>query len=302
MSPPDQPKDRFFRRYLSIPRNAKKLLRWKLPAGLHKVVDWRTVNVRSSTFVDERLRRRESDLLIELRTKGGDPVLVFVLWEHQSTVDPQMAWRLLCYRVEIWKAWRVDHPNAQQFPFIHAMVLHQGKSTWSAKLDFGEMIGFDALGQPQAPVGQAVVSEYEVVSVTDLAELGWPGDLNLRVGLSLMHAVTQGTQTQWLVDRNSDLKDLLKQPGGGVSFQVVVEYILVTEDDRDKVHQALKQTEPIIETTAMSIAEQLHKEGVEEGIEQLVLTMLANDAKVDEIAKLTGLSVSQVNKIRKKQN
>lgn len=304
----DKPSDRFFRRYLGMPKNAKKLLRWQLPAELLRQVNWRSVRVKNTTFVDERLRMRESDLLIELSTKGGEPVLVFVLWEHQSKVDPMMAWRILAYRVEIWKQWLEANPSGKRLPFIHAIVLYQGKSAWNAELDFGQMIAFEKLGISQPPAGQQVRSEYSVVPVVELPELGWPEDLGLRLGLSLMRAVTLKAQADWIVEHGGDLNELLNQPGGGVSFQLVIEYVFVTEADEGKVMKALKETEPIVENKAMSIAEQLEKrglekgreEGLEKGREELIAAMLKNGASVNQIGKLTGLPLAEVKTVEAK--
>ena len=292
-SKPVHPKDRFFRGYMGRPRNTRQLLRWKLPKRLQKKLNWRTMRVRLSTFVDERLRRRESDLLVEFKTKDGDPVLVYVLWEHQSVVEMMMAWRIWEYRTEIMKAWRAENPNAKELPYIHAMVLYQGKAKWTAPLNVSGLIPLQSIGGTQE-----LSSEYEVVPVNDLPKLGWPNDLALRIGLSLMRAVTHKKQLNWLIE--SDLEGLLKQPEGSACFRLVVEYILLTEDE-EKVIEVLEQTTPTIEKNIMTFAEAAETRGIEKGIErtqrQMVEAMLKNGLTPEKIAEVTETPLDLVKKI-----
>ncbi len=304
---PPNPHDRFIRGWLGKAREMRKFLRWSLPEWLQKPLNWRTMKVRvSSTFVDERLRERESDLLVEFRTKGGKPVLVYVLWEHQMRVDPLMPWRILCYRVEIWRQWQEENPGATVFPFIYAMVLHQGPETWTAPLDFAESIATDELGLDQEELeDQEVRSRYGVLSVSELPKLGWPQELTLRLGLSLMHQVSQGSSSRWLKDRGEDMDALLSQTGGRAILSIVIEYIFMT-DDREKVVQMLKSNPPEIQSETMTYYEEILQEGIEKGIEkgrkegrdefqrEMILGMLAKGLTPNEVAKLVSVTPAKV--------
>ncbi len=227
--PPENPHDRFFRGYLGLPRHAEQLLRWQLPAALQSQLDWSTLEVRSSTYVDEKLRLRESDLLIELRTISDEPFLVFFLWEHQSRVEPFMAWRMLEYRTEVLKRWIADNPKTNYLPYLHAVVLYQGKGAWTAPLAVAELQ--PSLGE------QSLRSAYDVLPVVALPELGWPDDISLRAGLGLMRAVTLKRQCEWLIEEEESVAQLLKESGGESILTMLIRYILVTDEDADKVIQ-----------------------------------------------------------------
>lgn len=95
------------------------------------------------------------------------------------------------------------------------------------------------------------------------------------------------------------MNEVLKKPGGDAIFSQVIEYIFVTAGDENKVRSALKKTPPVIESKAMSVAEQIEKRGIEKGIENLILAMFKNGASAGDIAKLTGLDLAIVKAIAK---
>jgi predicted transposase/invertase (TIGR01784 family) len=85
----------------------------------------------SACYVDEVLRERFSDLLFSVKIDGRE-AFVYVLLEHQSTVDDSMGFRLLRYEVRIWERWQADHPGVVKLPVIVSVVLHH--SEWSKRV------------------------------------------------------------------------------------------------------------------------------------------------------------------------
>ena len=88
------PHDAFFRQLFREPRHAAGALRAALPQPLARAIDWRTLRLVPGSLVDEELRELHTDLLFEV-TLAGRPALLHLLFEHQSTVEPFMAARLL---------------------------------------------------------------------------------------------------------------------------------------------------------------------------------------------------------------
>ncbi|MFT4163944.1 MAG: Rpn family recombination-promoting nuclease/putative transposase [Microlunatus sp.] len=64
------------------------------------------------TFVDEDLTQRQTDLALQARLAGRE-VIVYVLIEHQRTVDPLMAVRMQRYQSRIWDRYMREHPGAR---------------------------------------------------------------------------------------------------------------------------------------------------------------------------------------------
>jgi hypothetical protein len=107
------PHDALFKAAFSKLRHARGLLRELLPAQVGERLDWRTLRLESGIAVDdEDLDEQRMDLVYSVRA-GQRRVLLYVLAEHQSKVDPWMIFRLLCYLVAIWKGFRAQHPQAR---------------------------------------------------------------------------------------------------------------------------------------------------------------------------------------------
>src|SRR4051812_23582144 len=112
------PHDALFKAAFSKLRHARGLLRALLPAPLERRFAWPSLRLESGIAVgDEDLDEQRMDLVFSVRA-GNRRVLIYVLAEHQSKVDPWMPFRLLCYLVAIWKGYRAEHPRARKLPAI----------------------------------------------------------------------------------------------------------------------------------------------------------------------------------------
>jgi hypothetical protein len=138
------PHDALFKAAFSKPRHARGLLRALVPEPLGRRIAWATLRLESGIAVgDEDLDEQRMDLVYSVRA-GKRRVLVYVLAEHQSKVDPWMAFRLLCYLVAIWKSCRAQHPRAQKLPAILPIVVHHSPTGWTAPVAFEDMLDVDA--------------------------------------------------------------------------------------------------------------------------------------------------------------
>ncbi|MFS8069349.1 MAG: Rpn family recombination-promoting nuclease/putative transposase, partial [Byssovorax sp.] len=138
------PHDALFKAAFSKLRHARGLLRELLPAQVGERLDWRTLRVESGIAVDdEDLDEQRMDLVYSVRA-GRRRVLLYVLAEHQSKVDPWMIFRLLCYLVAIWKGFRAQHPQARKLPAILPVVVHHSPTGWTANVAFEDLLDADA--------------------------------------------------------------------------------------------------------------------------------------------------------------
>ena len=102
---------------------------------LARTLDWSTLRLEPGSFVDEQLGGQCSDLLYTFR--GPEiPLGLYCLFEHQSTVDPDMPFRLLRYMVRIWEQWRKKSGPPAPCPPIVSLVLHQGPERWTVSTQF----------------------------------------------------------------------------------------------------------------------------------------------------------------------
>src|SRR5262249_6271453 len=134
------PHDALFKAAFSKLHHARGLLRTLVPEPIGRRIDWKTLRVENGMAVrDEDLGEERMDLVYSVRV-GRRRILVYVLAEHQSTVDPWMALRLLSYLVALWRIYRAQHPRARKLPAILPIVVHHSPTGWTAPVTFEDLI------------------------------------------------------------------------------------------------------------------------------------------------------------------
>ncbi len=133
MSDPKQLHDALFKATFSKVENASAELRAVLPPALVDRIDFATLALMPGSFIDPQLMGSQSDLLFRAEI-GGQRAFVFLLFEHQSTVDRLMAFRMLRYVVRVLERHihEVGNERALPLPAVIPVVLHHGVSGWTA--------------------------------------------------------------------------------------------------------------------------------------------------------------------------
>ena len=93
--------DRLFRRFFGDPESAADLARNTLPQKLLRKIDLDSAEVIEGSFVDEKLRGHQTDLLVRFHSSGGREIYVYVLVEHKSRPDCWAGLQMLRYVVRV---------------------------------------------------------------------------------------------------------------------------------------------------------------------------------------------------------
>lgn len=136
---PGMSHDALVRRVMGDPATASAWLEARLPHEVTKHVNLDTLQLQPGTFIDPALRRSETDVLFKAQHVGGESVFLYVLVEHQSTVDHWLRLRLLRYHDRIWDQERNQQPNALTISPIVSVVLHHGPREWSPSNKFEDL-------------------------------------------------------------------------------------------------------------------------------------------------------------------
>jgi predicted transposase/invertase (TIGR01784 family) len=133
--PLHQPSDKLVKSTFADPLNAAGFFEAHLEPSLVSEVDWRSLQLENTSFIDEQMVGSESDLLFSAKTRSGAAFL-YLLFEHQSREDPCMGLRLLRYMVRIWeRKSRRQHAFAALAPIL-PVVLTQGGDPWKTPARF----------------------------------------------------------------------------------------------------------------------------------------------------------------------
>ena len=128
---------------------------------LVEAFDFERVEQVNRSFISDELRTQESDMVFSLPfrtpTQTCEQVIVYLLIEHQSTVDRSMELRLLSYMVQIWMEERRQWTEAKQpegewrLTPIVPIVFYTGSGEWKAPLSLTALYGHPRSPHPLRP-------------------------------------------------------------------------------------------------------------------------------------------------------
>ena len=113
-------------------------------------IDFGKMELVSGSFILDNLRGPESDIVVRVPFRDqsdGEDLLIYILIEHQSTIDSTMPFRLLLYMTQIWdtqrRQWESEGTPASErrLRMVLPIVFYTGDKTWTASLSLDEMMG-----------------------------------------------------------------------------------------------------------------------------------------------------------------
>ncbi len=136
-TPLDQFADRSAKWLLANIDNLRALLEM-IGSDLVDALDFSKAQLVNTTFIADNLREQESDLVFLLPFRDADEteVMIYILIEHQSTVDPAMGFRLLFYMCQIWdqqrQKWVSENVPKGEWRFrpIIPVLFYTGEERW----------------------------------------------------------------------------------------------------------------------------------------------------------------------------
>jgi hypothetical protein len=134
---PRSPHDALFRAAFCQPSEAEPLVRALLPPPLAASLEPGSLELRDGAHVDGALRASRSDIVLAARFAGREALVILML-EHQSTVVPRMALRVMRYAGETWA--RHAKENGGPLPDLIPIVVYAGKRPWTAPRDVADLL------------------------------------------------------------------------------------------------------------------------------------------------------------------
>ncbi|WP_437854337.1 Rpn family recombination-promoting nuclease/putative transposase [Sorangium sp. So ce363] len=260
------PHDALFKSTFGQPEHAAAALRQALPAALAARIDFASLALQPGSFIDDALAASHSDLLFTARLERAS-LFVYVLFEHQSTTHPLMAFRLLTYMVRIWQGYLERHPRATLLPAILPVVLHHSEGGWSAAVSFQDLLEVP-------PETRTLMAEYVPQFRFVLDDISQETDEALRaramtaLGRLVLWCFRHARDPEDLVERLSAWRDVVQEvrraPDGGAALVRVWRYILSIADPREPdklLPRLLVAAGPDAEEEIVTIADYLREEG-----------------------------------------
>lgn len=290
MSAPEifQPHDALIRYTFAETENAASLLQAHLPAEIAAAIQWESLELQSGSFLDEELRRTETDLLFaaQFAESGADEtMLLYLLFEHQSTVDRQMPLRLWRYLGRIYE--REFTPEAG-FPPVLAIIFSHAPGGWKIPTDFAELLHcpprWRTLLTPFHPHFRYLVIDLAKLEMDDLR-----GNTVVRLAVSLVKAASEGRTAEWVTWAAPLLNALGKATTPTGFLEALLRYVFNGKSDLDwRKIRAKVESLPVLPEARhfmMTIAEIIRLDGRQEGERmELIRNILSLQALLDDAA------------------
>ena len=223
---------------------------------------WNTLTLLDGSFIDGEMRGSQSDLLYQIEhVETGQPVSMYLLFEHQSSPDPWMRFRLLRYCCRIWETNRRDDPESSELRPIVPVVFYQGPRGWTYSTEFADLFPEAFRSRPWVPR-----FTHELLDQTTLEPEAVVGGVKGRITQLLMMAAFN-RHVQAALQLTAQLALSLRADDDVNEFRQFIVYLMATQDREviETFREALRQRGLEQGGEIMTYAQELLAEGEARG-------------------------------------
>jgi predicted transposase/invertase (TIGR01784 family) len=292
------PHDRFIRSMMANPKVVQEFFETNLPDHVKKVIDMNSIKPQKDSFVADNLRLQVADMLFQVDVNGQTGFL-YLLMEHQSKPDKMLPLRLIKYMISIQEQHLKKHKK-DPLPFVFPMVIYTGNKPYNYSLDF-----FDLFGDNKDITQQTWTHPFHLIDLTQVSD----EELRQYQFFGTMCLIAKHIHDPNFLPFLKILVDIFKmlESQGEESYIITsISYIIEAGEVPDKeafIKTLTKGLETIDEGKIMTIAEMLKedvfKSGMQQGMQQVALNMIAEGMPMQKIASLTGLDEVELKKLHK---
>ncbi len=247
-------------------------------------LDFDQLKELNRSFVDDRLRDVVSDMVFSVPFRNAsstENLTIFILLEHQSSVDPLMGFRLLYYMCQIWDGQRREMEelklprNQWRLRPILPIVYYTGEQRWQMPLTLTAVMDVPDVLSRFVPSFDTLFLGVKDTETDELTKTGHPFGWLLTV---LQQEHEDKTSIHEAMRAALSHLDTLP-PEQAVQHKQAILYLysLVIfrrpDDEQEKLIQLLRThtQDKEVENIIMTGAEALIQQGIEQGIEQGVI-------------------------------
>jgi predicted transposase/invertase (TIGR01784 family) len=299
--------DILIKKAMENPSLAREFLEEYLPEEYKQIVDLTTLKPEKETYVEESLRTKLSDMVfsVQMHNKAEDKkydAFIYTLIEHQSYSDYWIALRLLKYSLLLLERHTIKR---NKLPVILPIVIYNGKKKYSAPRNIFELFTYPDIAR------KTIEEDYRLIDLQAISDNEMDYEKHLSFLLYTMKHIHER-------DTILMLKEAMRRCSKAIIIDKEQNYVLtklilwytdskVPEEKKQLLEQIIVDNLPkeeannIMRTIADSYIEEGFNKGILQGTEkgkaELIKMMLNQGNPVDKIAKITGLSVSDIQKL-----
>ena len=260
------PHDLFFRQTMARHEVARDFVRHYLPPDVVAFLQVETLRADKDSFVDDELKQHHSDVLYHVKCRDGQDALVYLLFEHKSYPEPEVALQLLRYMMRIWEGRK--HAGQKQAATILPIVIYHGRTRWN----IGQQL-HDWLKPPPVMAEFAPNFRYWLCDLTQYDDDELKGEAMARAGMLVLKYVFSDELRERLPQLTRLFRELSRSRTGLEYVETVLRYLTVATDKielpdlRAAAAEAWQGGEDIMPTIAQTLREEGMQQGMLQGIE-----------------------------------
>ena len=287
--------DSFFKSLFSVKDNLEDLLHGTLPNEVLQGMKLDTLEYDPTEYVDQKLAPYFKDISCSMLC-GQTNIKISLLYEHKSYPDKNIHLQLLRYILNVWED---QAANKKEPTPVITMVFYHGKRKWT---DSGFIKNVPEELRRFLPLFDYVL--FDTKDIEDHAIIRHFKRPSVKVAV-------------WFMKRSENLiGHIQKNPGlaremfmhleqvDKTIFEKIALYLYrISDVEPDKISEIMKtistQTRDAFEEVRNSLRLVGFEQGIEQGIKQTAINMIAKGYSDTQIAEITNLNISQIQKLRK---
>ena len=300
--------DKFFVKIFSNIENIRSFLKIALPDEILKVLDFSNIEFDLKSYITGDIKGFFSDMVVRVQIQTEEnkrlSTDIYFLFEHKSYQDKKIFIQLLKY---MYLMWQKDIDAGNPLRLIMPIVFYHGKSKWKMSQSFNDQFKVNKEVKKFLLNYKYILFDTNSWDLDDKRNEKLRDNINLIAYLFLMKsAFQQGLESIKKLIHFWHEKGLVEDIDLLLSS---LNYIVSIKDVApEELIKILKESEIQGGEIMPSLAQRWIEQGIEQGIEEgrvegkieTARELIKNGVAVDVIARSTGLSKKELEKIAAK--
>ncbi len=225
-----------------------------------------TLALQSGSYIDQSLKRTASDVLytVDYTNQPGFSYL-YILTEHQSSVDTFLPLRLWRYIISIWSTHLKKYPDCK-LPMVMSLVFYNGSKPYDGPRDIRELIE-----APPELIDPFLLKPFHLVDVSMIPD----EEIRQKQWCGLLEYAMKCSRAKEALNYVETFIELLKGvcQSGGIDYGTVALQYFITQTETAQpgrlfkaLEQGLNEEGQIMATVAQYLREQGMQQGMQQGI------------------------------------
>jgi predicted transposase/invertase (TIGR01784 family) len=291
----NNPHDKFFKETFSRLEVAQSFIEEVFPPDLLERLNLSALKRVNDSFTDEELEEYMADIVYQTEY-AGQKTLVTLLFEHKSYLQKYPHLQLLQYILNVWKE---ERKQKKKLSVIIPIIIHHGEGTWKYKSMKSYFKGLHPSLDRFIPDFDYLLFTLDKIDDNQIANFQ-----NLLLSVTTMLLKHSHDKEDEFLKLSSFWAEKLNRLDADKQLEFIRTVFLYIETALNLTQEDLTPIFTEVSTNvndiAMTIADQIREETVENTTFNYVKGLIQNGASVEFISKSFGLSVQKIEEIIQK--